>query len=324
MNSNHFRHCPKHRKPLPCPHCVAPEVSPVAEPAPETVQLAPKIGRPKKYKDDNERKLAHKRSKQEPERQRMIRGIFKKVRALLSKPDFASSRYWKMVHADRQYMTRLREELNQLPYAEVLKYYERLVSRKRGIFDASGRLQGERSGEAPQSGGMSELEVILAAIVREENGGDSSVGHGADADEVSDDSSDSGGGGAAPRVVRDEFENLLERAAQVIAEKEWDGPRLYEYKRCESLNELTNHILSRYRKGENGQQIRAAFQSVLIGEGAPRMAQEVNRYHADVYFQIRELEKADKQKGAKARRITRKAREARHDAAFSSSPANPT
>jgi hypothetical protein len=295
-------------------------IGPPPEPREETVTPIPepilplKRGRPRVHADDNARKLASKQKKKEPDRQRMIRGILNKVRQLLSKPDFTSTRFWEMVNADREYMNRLRTNLGQLPYADVLKYYERLISKQRGIFDASGRLPGERSGEASRVNGMSELESILAAV--QEN---------LPAKPVSPDGAAPDGGGNSVYTRGDGgFEKLLERAAVAVAERDWGGPRVYEHEMCLTRGELENYILKRYRKGEKDIQFYALVSSIQRGEGAPRIGVEVNHYHGEVYFMMSELEKADKKRGTKARKLTRLAREQRTDRLFSSPPSNPT
>src|SRR5260221_13696901 len=53
--SSHLRHCPKHRKPLPCSHCALIANTPTitAKPAP-----AP-VGRPRKHADNAAKQAAH-------------------------------------------------------------------------------------------------------------------------------------------------------------------------------------------------------------------------------------------------------------------------
>jgi len=60
--SNHLRHCPKHRKPLPCLHCALIAASAVVA-EPEPVKRG--RGAPKKYQTDAERKAAEAASKRE-------------------------------------------------------------------------------------------------------------------------------------------------------------------------------------------------------------------------------------------------------------------
>src|ERR1700740_2229061 len=57
---NHFRHCPKHRLPLPCRHCaLAPGPSPVVVAPERPVETQPKKrGRRPKYKSNEERRAA--------------------------------------------------------------------------------------------------------------------------------------------------------------------------------------------------------------------------------------------------------------------------
>src|SRR5208337_4048162 len=81
-------------------------------------------------------------------------------------------------------------------------------------------------------------------------------------------------------TIDNSFENLLERAARAVAERDWDGPRVYEMKKCDSIEDLVNHAIARFRDGEGEHQTAALFQSVMVGEGAPRgMWQRVNHYY---------------------------------------------
>jgi hypothetical protein len=119
--SSHLRHCPKHRKPLPCAHCAltakpAPAAVSVAEPdaspAPAaTVEATKKRGRPKK--EDA------------------------------------------LTPVERKRAQRNRQAVDQA-----------LADNK----DGKGRLHNERSGEANRKFGMSEIERIVAATERDENG----------------------------------------------------------------------------------------------------------------------------------------------------------
>lgn len=345
MSSNHLRHCSKHRKPLPCAHCaliaaktavVAVDEIPTQDPitpvvnqdVPVTEPLVPAVdvdqfpaarkkpGPKPKYANDNERKLAHKKKNQEPERQRMIKSILRKIRAYISKPIPGHTKFWEMVHNNREWLTKLRADLNVLTYVEVKTYYDKVVSKK-GIQDSKGRLPGERSGEASQTGGMSELERIFAAIERDANGHRvRPEGHGAAQFEGDSTAESVDSTGHAPSKAPDDwyaFEDRLERAAQIVAEREWNGPRVYELMRCESLTELTEHVLARYRAGEKAvlKQHQTAY--LYLGEGAPRVWTEVNRYYREVGVLEIELREADKAEGAKARKLARLAREARED-----------
>src|SRR6266480_3025797 len=76
--STHLRHCPKHRKPLPCPHCAlaASAVVAVAEP-----ELKRGRGRPAKYQTDAERKAA------DTARKRDERAEAKASRIIAAHPD---------------------------------------------------------------------------------------------------------------------------------------------------------------------------------------------------------------------------------------------
>ena len=345
---SHFRHCPKHRKPLPCVHCAMlaepkvtvnptlkePVVEPITEPLPVVEEPLPtptRMGRPRKHADDNARKRAHKQKLNEPERRRMMARILVKIKKYASKPrtyldsvrlgmePLSEENFKKYTVNIREWLGTMRDALNACSYMEVKRYYDILVSRK-GIADAKGRLPGERSGETPQANGTSELETIIAAIHREEGElpakPTSPSGTGADSyTEVTDAGDDKGtayGGGRA--ISENVFDDLLVRACRVIAEKEFDGPRVYEGAMCKTVGELDEHILSRYHAGEKERRLSWLMHGLAVGEGAPKITHVVNRYYVDILLKISELEWEDKEAGKRARRMTRLAGEARRKA----------
>jgi len=291
--------------PIVPPSPAPPPVEPAAAPTP-----APKKPGPKpKYASDNERKLAYKRRQAEPERQRMIESLLKKVRSyqLRPSPGIANSTFWKIRIQNREWLASLHTNLNACTYVQIKYYYDVLVSRKAGISDSKGRLPGERSGEESQAGGMSEMESIIAAI--ESGATTQSVGHGPDEFTVIKSTTDLPD--SAPRISRPVpedwcvAEDRLERAAQLVAEREWGGPRVYEGALCNSLEGLAVHILARYRVGEADNSFMHRSRSLFIGEAAPRFSVGDNRYYREVGVGEYELQKADKAEGVKARKLER-------------------
>lgn len=268
--------------PVVWPPVVEPPIEPQAIPEP----AQNKGGRPKKYESDNARKLAHKKSKQEPERQRMIERILARVQKHMSKPStaHADSTFWKVVQQNKDWLKMLRQNLDGCTYVQIKNYYNVLVSKK-GIGDMTGQLPGERSGEAPQSGGMSELERVIAAMW------DTTT------DEVS-----------APVKHGSHDVDWEVKAAESIAEEEWKGSGVYELKKIESKDALVEHILASARQGEKSTEIAQLVQMLPQGEGAPLRFASGSRYRTELYFRVKELVKADKKKGAKARRMARLAK----------------
>ena len=342
--STHLRHCPKHRLPLPCRHCTisTPTHAPAtlaaaSEPAASTpAESLPEIkrpDRPKLHADDNERKLASKRKRQEPKRQHMIARILAKARKHMSKvrTDITQTARFKKIMEDRDYLIALRADLEPLTYVELKVVYDNLVSRK-AIGDHTGRLPGERSGEAPQTGGMSEIEKIDVALNVDEGGAEviarssKPSGHGPTSDASRQDAMDEGETSTRTSIPLPDdwyaYENRLEAAALLVAERDWKGPEVYEYKRCESVEELAEHVLARYREKEKAVLTRTLYDQIAIGEGAPRLGgSEYSRYYVEVAQQEDALRTAEKAKGKKARKITRLAREAR-ETRITSPPTN--
>lgn len=175
MNS-HLRHCPKHRKPLPCTHCALaakPAQTAVAVLEPESVPVpvltpAPKKrGRPAKHgiaMTQVERQTlsrANRKAKQDDaECRNLIVEILKIARRNLSAPGGAITavREDDIRAANRKYLRTLHTGLLRLPVNELRLSLETLKTP-----DSHGRLHNERSGEGKREHGQSEIEKILGA-----------------------------------------------------------------------------------------------------------------------------------------------------------------
>src|SRR6266481_1267854 len=66
-----------------------------------------------------------------------------------------------MLRNNAQWNSQFRDKLLTLTVVPLKRFYRVLI----GFTDGTGRLPGERSGEAPQSGGMSEIEQLFNTIV---------------------------------------------------------------------------------------------------------------------------------------------------------------
>jgi len=258
-------------------------------------------GRPRKHVDDNVRKRAHKQKQNEPEKQRMIDSIMRKINAYVSKARTASESraqqrdplcektLQKIRLNIREWNQKMRRSLEACTYMEVKRYYDVLVSRK-GIADAKGRLPGERSGEKPQANGMSELETIIAAIHRAEGelpakpvapGGPGLISDVSWQELHQDDTEDSYGTRRAPDP--DKEEDLRQRAAVLLADKEWDGPRVYEYSLCKSKDELVEYILREDKRVDKEMETQQWMQCIAVGEGAPKVSIRHCRYRIPLW-----------------------------------------
>lgn len=207
--SSHLRHCPKHRKPLPCAHCAL-VAKPSTNSEPAAVEpVKPKRGRP-------------------------------------PKGDRA------MTDAERK-----REQRRSDSIADVL-----------AIPDSRGRLHNERSGEADRRFGMSEMERIVAAQDRDENGSRCTGGEGAGPTEMEQDTSaDKADFGSfdvksTKADLRAEylddkafqrFEENMEAAGEYFAETAPDGTRRCRLFSCRvSLNSIEDrerHLWQAYDRG---------------------------------------------------------------------------
>jgi hypothetical protein len=176
--SSHLRHCPKHRKPLPCSHCaLAAKPAPVV-PATETPEPAPalvipthkKMGRPPRLgvaMTPAERKAAsrlnRKQKEQDAERRRLIAELMKIYRRQQSRIVIdarKTHKKWEDAHkAARQHERQHLDELTQMSLAGL----QSVLGIQTRTPDTHGRLHNERSGETERGYGQSEIERILAA-----------------------------------------------------------------------------------------------------------------------------------------------------------------
>jgi hypothetical protein len=176
--SNHLRHCPKHRKPLPCVHCALAAKSASSVTVPAVAEPAPRRGRPPKFgtamspAEQKRRKRAEKQ--QEQEQRDLIAQLMKIYRCMQPSP------YSKLTHPAerdaeirrageniRERQRRFLEGLEELQVDDL----KRLLEAWTTIPDSHGRLHNERSGEKPRYKGQSEIEILAAHAVREGDGG---------------------------------------------------------------------------------------------------------------------------------------------------------
>jgi len=175
--SSHLRHCPKHRKPLPCSHCALaakPAQAPVAvmDPEPTSAVETPfspkKRGRPPKYgvaMTPAERKAASRlnqeQKQQDAERRNLISSlmkIFTRQELRIVDDPKRRDKVEERRNTARQQQRVYLADLNQLSVKEL-----RLAIEGKKTPDTRGRLHGERSGEDKRSMGQSEIEQIIAA-----------------------------------------------------------------------------------------------------------------------------------------------------------------
>jgi len=167
--SNHLRHCPKHRKPLPCAHCALTARPAQAPPPSIAIAAAPEQrgrGRPRKYEDDATKQAAYRErlatrvaaKRQDADRRTALAEILKRVKHGMF--DSKSAQFGHEIKKDnRLRLARLRDELKEVSLGSLKEYLETLETAP----DLNGRLRNERSGEAERIGGQSEIERIIGA-----------------------------------------------------------------------------------------------------------------------------------------------------------------
>lgn len=199
MSSSHLRHCPKHRKPLPCAHCaltakpinptwrVGPAVD-VDEPPTNAVEVAIKVvelaaskplpvdplpvtararpGRPRKYASAAEKQEAYRerkaQSEQEERRRSLIARILKRHRGMLSDPFHQTGLSSSLVERVQISNKEYMRKLRAHLDAMTLEEIETYAETLFANADRKGRLQSESSGgEAP--GANSRVENVQAA-----------------------------------------------------------------------------------------------------------------------------------------------------------------
>jgi hypothetical protein len=257
--SNHLRHCPKHRKPLPCSHCAlaakparAPEI--VVEIVAEQPLLVPKKrGRPPKHgtaMTPAERKTvsrANQKTKQDDTERRTIIVKLMKIYdrqamdvIVIGHDSDAIKRAEDRKEIDRGQKRLYLEQLKTLSLDEL-----QLAIEGKQTPDTHGRLHNERSGEDKREHGQSEIEQILAtkqhdSSLFEDEDQDphmaagfrrAPIGSGADQFEAEDsmvDSADVRIGSAKPEHESTAGEKWIQKAIKNIVAKmnfEPDGAR---------------------------------------------------------------------------------------------------
>lgn len=171
--SNHLRHCPKHRKPLPCAHCALTVASPTPvvvtpEPVPvTTTESLKKRGRPAKHgvaMTSKERVAQHRLDKERRDLVAQLLVIFKRM---LPFADQKSPQADAVLAERRLRLRRIRDEWVLLPVDELQKVLALYKAEK----DSRGRLSGESSGEADRKSGMSGTEQRIAKADGEQHTG---------------------------------------------------------------------------------------------------------------------------------------------------------
>ena len=311
-----------------------PAIAPVAEAAAVPAAVPRKRGRPQIHADPNAAKLASKKKLRQQDTVPLIEAILRRLRGYQSKlaKGLAGETRAEIIRNSKEQLAKLKEELLLLPHADVRVYYDRLCSRHLGISDSAGRLQGERSGEAPQRNGMSEMENIIATIQREDGElpakpvGPS--GHGADA---SEDNRDEDDGDAPALPLRVEYH--LEDAVERVADEVWNSfdvgstvasiPIVYDDRVIRSLSELKEHVTSRFREGQKTLQklseSEEAFSEMLLPVYVMDLADGFvkdmrkklteNLLFHRVNIAMDELQKESRQQDRKTRRLERLGRE---------------
>lgn len=140
---------------------------------PPTVAPAPaKRGRKPKYANNAEKQEAYRQRKKQKEEDLERRDIVAKMLAInrrelqLPKPKSRESKAHKVLADNRNRQRKLHDELIKLP----LEKLKEVFTVMKGNLDSRGRLHSERSGEKPRKYGMTEIERIIAAQGRDENG----------------------------------------------------------------------------------------------------------------------------------------------------------
>lgn len=162
---SHLRHCPKHKKPLPCPHCaLAAKTAPTVEALPQPKRR----GRPPKFgiaMTAAERKAASrawkKEKQQDAERRNLIAelmNIYRRQQAMIISDKNRKATEERIKGAGEQ----RRQYLNDLEHLN-LTTLQVLLKTEKETPDSHGRLHNERSGEAEHSTDQSEMETIIAA-----------------------------------------------------------------------------------------------------------------------------------------------------------------
>jgi hypothetical protein len=160
IGSTHLRHCPKHRKPNPCPHCAL-AVAAIAAQAPA------KCGRPYVHGSPMtaaERMAAmrerRRQEKQNDERRKIIAELMKiyrrKQSVIIEGTD--SDKYAERITTASQHRREYRDGLDQMKLPDL----QMLLETETETPDTRGRLHNERSGEQKR-GEQSEIEHIHAA-----------------------------------------------------------------------------------------------------------------------------------------------------------------
>ena len=307
MSTTHLRHCPRHRKLLPCPHCVLTATAPVITPLvgmppdePGDVPAPRKGGRPAlgdKPMTPAERKTrerAMKAAKMADEVKRnIVATLMRKIRSAQPKITDKAFQAAAARVRNRKRLRKLHDDLLVMPMAalnEVLETYKLTP-------DSHGRLHNERSGEAKRQYGMTEMERIVAAQSTR-SGAVKPEGHGKDEDEPSeDDNGDSGGfrPPSGPRIPPEHIAFLRNRDAiirELIAEhvvkvSDDDSCTLHRCLLCNrmlrELPDAMQHFWVEYGKGVE------AYHKYLdaIDLGKDSKDEATDRFHADRVMQAR-------------------------------------
>ena len=304
-----FRHCPKHRKPLPCAHCAltatAPVITPLVgmprdEPGDVPVPVPRKSGRPAlgdRPMTPAERKTRERTmkaaKKSDEVKRNIVAALMRKIRSAQPK---ITSKAFQAAAARTRNRKRLRKlhddflEMSMAALNEVLETYKLTP-------DSHGRLHNERSGEASRKYGMNEMERILAAQSTR-TGAVKPEGHGKDEDEPSED--DNGDTGdfrppSGPRIPPEHIAFLRNRDAiirELINEyvKKISDDESCTLHRCllcnrvlQELPDAMQHFWVEYGKGVE------AYHKHLdaIDLGKDSQDEATDRYHADRVMQAR-------------------------------------
>jgi hypothetical protein len=300
------------------PPAVEPPVAVAEQPAP--LPVPKKTGRPKKHASDSVRMSANYLQKTEAERKQLVANIMWRVRSAVSKPlgpadGRSANKYAAMMVNNAKWLSDFRNKLLTLTIMPLKRFYRLLI----GLTDGTGRLPGERSGETPQAGGMSEIERILNLVVS-----------GVEDDVVEQERERST---PVPFLVEDNpkrakkelpleperVEQLLESAIVKVSDEWWgdpddDRPRVSEDGTIfTSVYPYRTRLREDFRDGEKQVALKDTLRSLLGGEQMADDAQKSldnNLNYARILFVMKAEWMERKAKERKDRRWNRKAKKA--------------
>ena len=330
--SNHLRHCPKHRKPLPCAHCALvqkPAVVETAAPDPpitapvEVLPVQPvakKRGRPPKggrAMTVTERKQQQRRNadaKQEDSECRdLIAKVLRKLRVGKSAPDekvLSANSLAEKTANDAVGLHAMVANLKAMSIADLQNFYDSL----RSFSDSTGQLPNERSGEKDRKDGQSEVEGLIGQLEYAPARATRSDGHGPDAFDKPKHSADKADTPALQIKLPSDPDALMELRHQAIEQMAASYKCSVCGLLCDTTEVLSQHLNERYETGMAQLERLALLQEFSYGmetQIADTQAKITeNRHPLAIQIWMTRLEKERKKEGRLARRLERRGKQA--------------